>query len=1253
MTRIIRILIIGFLLLIYKNTSSQIDTVFWFAAPWVTPDHTWKEPVQFHISSFGNPTTVRIRQPAMGTWYDTTFTMPANSIVNVTYWKGALAGPTTMGFDSLECRPANTVLRKGFKISSDNPITVVYDFVTRAPTFYNPETFSLKGQNGLGTEFVVPMQTLWNNRTLTGDLNGDALITQPKSQVNIVATDYNTVVWITPKCNVVGHPANVTYSVMLPNPGDVYTIENVTQTENVLGNNLGGTIIVSNKNIAVTIADDSVNPSGGGGCFDLMGDQIVPVDVVGKEYIINKGQLNAGSNESIFIVATDNFTQININDGTLTTYTINKGDTKQYSITQPLTYVSANKPVYLIHMSGFGCELGMAILPPLNCAGSNQVSFTRNNSQPFFLNIICRNGVQGNFILNGNPTLVPASAFTVVPGTGGNWVGAQINFNTTDIPPNSSNLLVNTADVFALGVFNGNTTTGGLYHYMSSFLRKVYVDAGSDINYCIGTNSVIPLNGNVYGATSTGSWTAINGTGTFSNPNSLNTNYILSTADTTQSVIQLLLTSTGNCTPKTDTVNIYIRKSPIVDAGNNVTLCKNNLQNINLNGVVQNALGAVWSTTGNGVFGNSGSVNTFYIPTPSDASSDSIWIKLTSTGNIYGCPDASDSIKIKFTNPPNVNAGSDVNVCTNSPTISLNGSITGATNTGIWTSNGSGMFNPSDTIMNTNYILSSADMMQSVIYIKLTSTNNGNCNAVSDSIAVNIIQQPSVNAGNNDTICASAGFVTVNGSVSGSATQGIWSTTGGGFFSNPNALSTTYFISASDTINGYVYLILNSQGGICPSVSDTVRIDILKAPFVTAGNDTSVCNNIAIPLHGNVTGYTNTGQWTSTGTGTFFPNNTALSGQYIPSLFDVATGTVSLILESTNNKGCSPRKDTVKISFIPAPKADFTYSTTCVNSPVIFNDASTATTGTITNYYWDFGDGSNTISQNAIHTYSLVNTYTVTHIVTGNNGCSDSVQKTIQVYPLPIANFTYQKPCEKSNTLFFDSSYINPGIITQWNWNFGDGNFSTMNNPVHTFSAPAIYNVLLTVTSSDGCVNSITKPVDVKPKPNADFSMTNNPTVANEVVYFSDFSTPIGNINNWYWNFGDSYVSNIQNPSHTYSDQGDYTITLIVTSVDGCIDTVQKDISVILLPQVPTGFSPNQDGNNDVLYVRGGPFKKLSFKVYNNWGQLIFESNDQSIGWDGTFKGEEQPIGVYVWILEVEMYNNRVIKKSGDVTLMR
>ncbi|GAB4205730.1 MAG: hypothetical protein Fur0023_14850 [Bacteroidia bacterium] len=1248
-----RHILISAIIGLFNSLHSQIDTVFWFAAPWVTPDHTWKEPVQFHISSFGNPTTVRIRQPAMGTWYDTTFTMPANSLVNVTYWKGALAGPTTLGFDSLESRPANTVLRKGFKISSDNPITVVYDVVTRAPTFYNPETFSLKGQNGLGTEFVIPMQTLWNNRNLTGDINGDATITQPKSQVNIVATDYNTIVWITPKCNVVGHPANVTYSVMLPNPGDVYTIENVTQSENIPGNNLSGTIIVSNKNIAVTIADDSVNPSGGGGCFDLMGDQIVPVDVIGKQYIVTKGQLNAGSNESIFIVATDNFTKITINDGAITTYTINKGNNQKYSITQPLTYVSADKPVYLIHMSGFGCELGMAILPPLNCAGSNQVSFTRNNSQPFFLNIICKNGVQGNFLLNGNPALVPASAFTVVPGTGGMWVGAQINFNTTDIPPNSSNLLVNTADVFALGVFNGNTTTGGLYHYMSSFLRKVYVTAGLDFDYCTGTNSVITLSGNVSGATSTGVWTTINGTGNFADSTNLTTTYTLSPSDTSQSVIQFILTSTGNCTPVSDTVNVYIRKSPKVYAGPDVTLCKNNLQTININGIVQNAVGGQWTTNGSGVFGNSGSLSTFYIPSSSDALSDSIWIKLTSTGNVYGCPDTADSLMVKFTTPPVVNAGSDINVCTNSPTISLNGNISGATTTGVWSSSGTGLFTPYDTIMNPDYILSANDLLQNVIYIKLTSTNNGNCNAEMDSIAVNIIPQPYVNAGNNDTICANAALVTLTGTVSGSSTQGVWTTSGGGFFSNPNALSTTYFVSASDTLNGYVLLTLSSQGGICPSVSDTVRIEILKAPFVTAGNDTSVCNNLPVLLNGNVTGYTSTGQWISTGTGTFFPSNTALNGQYIPSAFDVFNGSVTLILESTNNKGCAPGKDSVTITFMPAPMADFSFSTTCVYSPVIFTDNSTITSGTVSSYYWDFGDGNNAISQNAIYTYSLVNTYVVTHVVNTSNGCSDTVQKTLQINPLPNVNFTYQKPCENLPTLFFDSSFVNPGNIADWHWNFGDGYFDTIRNPIHVFSSPAIYNVVLTVTTSDGCVNSVTKPVDIKPKPNADFSMTNNPSVANETIYFSDFSTPSGAITSWYWNFGDTYVSNIQNPSHAYTDQGDFMITLIVSTNDGCVDTVQKEISIVLLPEVPTAFTPNNDGNNDMLYVKGGPFKKLLFRVYNNWGQLVFETNDATQGWDGKFKGEDQPVGVYAWVLEAEIYNNRIIKKSGDVTIIR
>jgi gliding motility-associated-like protein len=85
----------------------------------------------------------------------------------------------------------------------------------------------------------------------------------------------------------------------------------------------------------------------------------------------------------------------------------------------------------------------------------------------------------------------------------------------------------------------------------------------------------------------------------------------------------------------------------------------------------------------------------------------------------------------------------------------------------------------------------------------------------------------------------------------------------------------------------------------------------------------------------------------------------------------------------------------------------------------------------------------------------------------------------------------------------------------------------------------------------------------------------------------------------------------------------------------------------------PTGFSPNGDGQNDVFYVYGGPFKKLQFKVYNNWGEVIFISDSQSMGWDGKYEGVDQAVGVYIYTVEGTTENDKEIKVSGDVTLLR
>ena len=1228
MKKVLNRLILVLLLSSSAPMLSQIDTVFWFAAPWVTPGHANNVPVVLRLSSFNQLTQVRVRQPA--STFDTTFSIPANSLISESL---------SHLINQIENIPANSVLNRGLKITSDFPITAIYEVVTNVN---NPETYSLKGQNGMGKEFICPFQTNGNNGPYTP---------APKSQIDIIATENGTVVWITPRCNVVGHLANVTYSIGL-NEGQSYGIENVTNLESVAGQNLSGTIVVSNKAISVTVSDDSVR--GVSGCYDLMGDQIVPVEVIGTEYIINKGGLYAGEFEGAYIVATQNYTQLTINDGVVTTVLLNRGDTYFYLATQPLTYIIGNKPVYVIHASGFGCELGEAIIPPLNCAGSDQVSFTRTNTQTFILNILCKTIATGNFSLNGNTTLVPASGFTIVPGTSGVWSGFQKSFTTTEIPVGITNLLANsnpTDSLFSMGVINGGASSGCLYHYMSSFLRKVFTNAGPDKNLCTATTT-ISLNGTVDGGAVTGIWTTPNGTGTFGNPVSLNTTYTFSPNDLNQPQIKFILSSTGNCVPIKDTFIVNLFKSATVDAGNGATRCKNNISPIALSGAVQYAFGSAWSSSGSGSFGSIASVNTTYIPSPIDLTLDSIKIKLTSIGNLNGCPNTKDSLYIKFTPAPIVSIGPDLYACSNNATVAISGSVTAGSTTGLWTGTGSGLFSPSTTSLNTIYQLSASDITQGFVVIKLTSTNNGNCKLVFDSLIVTVTPPPVVNAGINDTICSSNVFYPINGSVVGGANAGAWTTLGNGVFGNANNLNTIYTLGQADTLAGQVKLVLTSTGSNCAPKTDTLLITIAKSPLVNSGPDNAVCDNQKILLNGSVVGLTTSGAWTTFGTGAFTPNDSLLMTYYQPSAIDVANGFVKLLLSSTYNKGCSAISDTIKLTFKAAPNADFIANNECAKKPALFTDNST-TTGTITAWAWNFGDSGTSSLNSPTHSYINPGTYTVTHVVTSSNGCKDTIMKPIDIYFLPQAFFYQNTPCVGNLTQFVDSSKTLSGSLISWNWNFGDNSSSGIQNPPHAFSQAQNYTVSLIVTSSFGCKDTIKKTVTVIPGPIGAFSINPNPLEALETASFTDLTTGPSSITNWFWNFGDSTATNVQNPQHSYNGQGDYSVILVVKDINGCIDTVRKDISVILLPDVPTAFTPNGDGQNDLFLVRGGPFKTMNLRIYNNWGQFIFESNNQLEGWNGTFNGTEQPLGVFVWVVEVEMLNGKKIKKTGDVTLIR
>src|SRR5690554_1216755 len=161
-----KIFILLFAFLSYTQiVVSQVDSVFWFAAPWVTPSHDDNDPVKFRISTFNKPTTVRIYQPAGG--YDNTVVIPPNSLESV---------DLSAIINTLEAKPANTALDYGVKIVADTLVTVVYEILT---TGNNPETFSLKGGNGVGTEFVTPFQTRWPNWNMSSGS------TQPKQMFSI------------------------------------------------------------------------------------------------------------------------------------------------------------------------------------------------------------------------------------------------------------------------------------------------------------------------------------------------------------------------------------------------------------------------------------------------------------------------------------------------------------------------------------------------------------------------------------------------------------------------------------------------------------------------------------------------------------------------------------------------------------------------------------------------------------------------------------------------------------------------------------------------------------------------------------------------------------------------------------------------------------------------------------------------------------------------------------------------------------
>ena len=456
-----RFLVLFLLCLFQFKASAQLDTLFWFVAPEVAQSHG-DRPIVFRFASLSQAATVTVSQPANPIFPSQTITLPANSAqtLNLTTW-----------IDQIENKPANTTLPYGFKISASAPIMAYYEVTPTCNC--NPDIFALKGKNSLGTSFIVPAQSFLNNASYA------------RSGFNIVATENNTVITINPKQAIVGHAANISFNITLQK-GQTYSAEAISIMANL---HLSGSTITSNFPIAVTIHDDSMNGGPYGGCADLMGDQLIPNQVLGTEYIVLKGYLNGPY--KIYVVAVQNNTQITV-DGNLVA-TINATETFVHTLSNPTVLIQTSAPTHVLHTTGFGCEVGGAILPSIVCTGSNTVAFVRSTSEFFALNILVPAGGENDFTFNGNPGVIDAALFNFVPGTNNAWKFAQINA-TNFVAVQQASRIDNPNFKFHLGVVHGGASSGCRYGYFSDFAAAQYQISANDQSFCVGEPIILTTN---------------------------------------------------------------------------------------------------------------------------------------------------------------------------------------------------------------------------------------------------------------------------------------------------------------------------------------------------------------------------------------------------------------------------------------------------------------------------------------------------------------------------------------------------------------------------------------------------------------------------------------------------------------------------------------------------------------------------------------------------------------------------------------
>ncbi len=679
------------------------------------------------------------------------------------------------------------------------------------------------------------------------------------------------------------------------------------------------------------------------------------------------------------------------------------------------------------------------------------------------------------------------------------------------------------------------------------------------------------------------------------------------TVNPTSTTTYLLTGFVGTCSG-TDQLTITVNPLPIVSANaSNSPICNGQSTTLNASG----AATYLWQAN---------PVDPSLLPV-SNTPNPTVTPTQTTTYNLVGidannCPNTA-SVTVVVNALPNVSATvSPTAICLNQ-SAQLNAS--GAVNYQ-WTAT------PSDASLNTqNTIANPTVTPNNTTTYQVMGTDANGCSSTS-TITLTVNPLPNITATvSNAEIC------------DGESTQ-LQASGASNYFwtSNPNDVTlqnqnTLMNPTVTPAIGTTTYSVTGTDSNNC-SGSANVTVNVLPFANITVTpSSLSICEGETVTL--TAQGGT-TFTWTQNPMDASFqtsPNGSnAISSPIQNTTYTVTGSATGLCASSTD----------VSIEVRPQPNASFT-----VSGPVCERDdyAAINFTGNAiagANFDWNFDNG-NTANAGGFHNYlsmwSTPGSKNISLTIT-QNGCTHTVNQTIMVNPKPIASGTAQPAvgCEPLLVNFTNTSTYNnlPNNVT---WFFGNGSSSNgLGNVSTVYQNAGAYDVTLMVENNFGCRDTVTynNMVTVNPLPVALFNyMPDVITVNNPNISLLDNS--INSVSCDYFING-VWVSNNCNYNHTFKDSGEYVIMQLVTSQDGCVDTMFQ--TVYVLPDgniyIPNAFSPNGDGVNDIFKAEGFGVAEFKMEIYNRWGETLYTIDRIADGWDGKLNGVDLKQDVYVYRIE-------------------